>query len=116
MPVYDYKCQEHGLFSDLATMEQSQVPMPCPQCMVLSARVIIMPPEVLDMAPEKRKAMATNEKSRHEPVFSNSDRRESDDEHRSGCGCRAEKPGSKLFYTAQGDKMFPSMRPWMISH
>jgi hypothetical protein len=73
-------------------------------------------PEIMAMAPEKRKAMETNEKSRHEPVFSNVDRRESDEQHSSGCGCRAEKPGSKLFYTAEGDKMFPSMRPWMISH
>lgn len=116
MPVYDYKCRDHGLFSELATMEQSQLPMPCPQCSVLSARVIMVAPELLDMAPEKRTAMAVNEKSRHEPEFSTRDRRAFDDQHRKGCGCEAKKPGSKLFYTAQGDKMFPSMRPWMISH
>lgn len=116
MPVYDYKCSQHGVFSELATMEQSQLPAPCPQCSELSARVIMLPPEVLAMSPEKRKAMATNEKSRHEPEFSTLERRTHDHQHRNGCGCEAKKPGSKLFYTAQGDKMFPSMRPWMISH
>lgn len=116
MPVYDYKCRQHGLFSELATFEQSQVPMPCPQCMELSARVIVMAPALLDMAAEKRDAVARNEKSQHEPEFSTTERRKYDGEHRSGCGCEAKRPGSRLFYTAQGDKMFPSMRPWMISH
>ena len=116
MPVYDYKCSQHGLFSELATFEHSQVPQPCPQCSELSGRVIVIAPEILDMAPERRDAFARNEKSRHEPEFSTSERRQHDHEHRSGCGCSAKKPGSKLFYTAQGDKMFPSMRPWMISH
>ena len=116
MPVYDYKCREHGVFSDLATMEQSQSPTPCPQCSVLSARVIMMSPAIVAMASEKRKAHEKNEKSRHEPEFSSSERRTHDQEHRSGCGCSDKKPGSKLFYTAEGDKMFPSMRPWMISH
>ena len=116
MPVYDYKCREHGIFSELATMEQSNLPMPCPQCAELSARVILLSPQLLDMAPDKRKAMETNERAQFEPVVSTRDRRESDHEHRHGCGCQAQKPGSKLFYTAEGDKMFPSMRPWMISH
>lgn len=116
MPVYDYKCLDHGLFSDLATIEESQRPMPCPQCSLLSPRVIMLAPEFLDMAPEKRRALTLNEKNRHEPEFSTRDRRESDQQHREGCGCESRKPGSQLFYTAQGDKMFPSMRPWMISH
>ena len=116
MPVYDYKCRQHGLFSELATMDHSHLPAPCPQCSELSGRVIMMAPEILDMAPEKRKAIEKNEKSRHEPEFSTRERREHDHEHRHGCGCEANKRGSKLFYTAEGNKMFPSMRPWMISH
>ena len=116
MPVYDYKCSQHGIFSELATFEHSQTPQPCPQCTELSARIIMMAPGILDMAPEKRKAMATNEKSRHEPEFSTAERRQHDHHHKHGCGCDAKKPGSKLFFTSEGDKMFPSMRPWMISH
>lgn len=116
MPVYDYKCQQHGIFSELATMSESGQPTLCPQCSLLSARVIMVAPEVLDMSPANRSAHQTNEKSQHEPEFSSKERRSVDHEHNNGCGCTGRKKGSKLMYTAQGDKMFPSMRPWMISH
>lgn len=117
MPVYDYKCKEHGVFNDLATMENAHKPCPCPTCGELSGRIIMLSPEFLDMDPNKRKAEETNEKARHEPVFSTSERRTDDHQHRNGCGCNKHKIGkSKLMYTAQGEKMFPSMRPWMISH
>jgi len=117
MPVYDYKCLEHGLFNDLATIEDAHKPNTCPQCGKLSARVVMVAPDFLDMNEHKRKAASTNEKSQHEPEFSTTNRRKDDELHAKGCGCSANKPGkSKLMYTAQGDKMFPSMRPWMISH
>lgn len=115
MPVYEYKCQDHGVFYELATMDESQAPKPCPHCGAQSARIIRLAPEILDMSPIARKAEQTNERSSNEPVFSNKDRRENDHEHSKGCGCQGGKK-SKLMYTAQGDKMFPSMRPWMISH
>ena len=117
MPLYDYKCLDHGIFSELATIEQAHSPCACPTCGTLSGRIVMLPPEILNMDPAKRKAFATNEKARHEPVFSTAERRDSDTEHANGCGCNTHKPGkSSLMYTAQGDKMFPSMRPWMISH
>ena len=117
MPVYEYKCKEHGIFYDLATVEDSSKPMECPDCGTAAPRIIMVAPDVLDMSPVARKAAATNERSQHEPEFSTKERREQDHEHKNGCGCNREKPGkSSLVYTAQGDKMFPSMRPWMISH
>ena len=115
MPVYDYKCKDHGLFFDLATMDESHAPKACPQCQALSARVICLSPDILDMDKEKRAAFATNEKAQTEPVYSTADKRKKDEEHKNGCGCE-KKRNSKLFYTAAGEKMFPSMRPWMISH
>ena len=115
MPVYDYKCQEHGVFYELATLEDYDKPCACPTCGALAPRIIRIAPEILDMAPEKRKAHETNERSSHEPEFSTKERREDDHHHKHGCGCQGKKK-SKLMYTAQGDKMFPSMRPWMISH
>lgn len=117
MPVYDYKCKEHGIFYGLASFDDSDKPAICPSCGVASPRIILVAPEILNMSPEARKAAATNEKAQHEPVVSTKDRREMDEEHSKGCGCSKQKPSkSKLMYTAQGDKMFPSMRPWMISH
>lgn len=110
MPLYDYKCTEHGLFHDLVPMQASGECAPCPTCGVLSARVIMVPPEVLDMAPAKRQAMARNEQAAHEPRHGNHH-----SEKEQGC-CHHHKRKSKLFYTAEGNKMFPSARPWMISH
>ena len=109
MPVYDYKCPEHGIFHELATMEDFQK---------LSPRIIMMPPQFLDMAPEKRKAIEKNEIARHQPQHSTPDTRAENAERlKHNCGCdHHEKRSSNLFYTAEGNKMFPSMRPWMISH
>ena len=115
MPVYDYKCQEHGVFNDLASIEDHDKPAACPTCGALSPRIIVMSPEFLSMDADKRRAEEVNEKNRHEPEVSSKERRAYDQEHARGCGCQKRKP-SKLMYTAQGDKMFPSMRPWMISH
>lgn len=116
MPVYDYRCKTHGVFNELATIAEAEKPCACPTCKVLSPRIIRIAPDILDMAPNIREAHKTNELAQNEPVFSTKDRRKHDDEHASGCGCTANSKKSKLMYTARGEKMFPSMRPWMISH
>ena len=122
MPVYDYKCADHGLFHELASMEDSSQPCACPQCGALSARVIMIAPEFLDMRKENRAAHSRNEAAMHQPVMSTPEYRAEqqarrEHKHGKGCGC-GDKPirQSKLFFTADGNKMFPSMRPWMISH
>lgn len=116
MPLYDYKCQHHGLFYELATMEDSGQPQACPSCGELSPRVILISPDALSMDKDKKHAHEVNERNQHEPTFSSKERREHDHKHTSGCGCAKQKGKSKLMYTANGEKMFPSMRPWMISH
>lgn len=116
MPVYDYKCKTHGIFSDLAMMDDSAKPAACPQCKNLSARVIMLSPTILDMAPERRNAFETNERASHEPVVSTADRRAQDHQHKNGCGCNAKKPSRFMMYTPDGGKTFPTARPWMISH
>ena len=116
MPVYDYKCREHGLFYELASVEDSALPALCPQCAAPSARIIMVAPEVLAMAPNKRQAHERNERSQHEPLVSSQDQRQHDKHHAKQCGCANTVSKSKLLYTARGEKMFPSMRPWMISH
>lgn len=134
MPLYDYKCKEHGLFHELETMDRSGEPKTCPKCGTLCARVIIIPPEVLNMAPEKRKAMETNEAAQQQPIISTVDSRaEATDRaayaqkhghsHQSGsCGCSSEHQPKKsalkqqVIFLPDGSKVFPSQRPWMISH
>lgn len=117
MPVYDYKCREHGVFHELAAVDDYDRPARCPSCDALSPRVIMLPPGLLDMAREQRLAQHRNERARHEPIHSTPDQRAEHAERvRHGCACAHHARPSKLMYTAQGDKMFPGMRPWMISH
>lgn len=122
MPVYDFKCATHGLFNELKTMDSAGQPCACPHCGVLSPRVILVAPEYLDMKKENRLAHKRNEVATHNPIFSTPDFRAEQNaiqkHHRgSKCGC-GERPirQSGLMYTADGNKMFPSARPWMISH
>jgi hypothetical protein len=76
-----------------------------------------LPPALLDMAKDKKQALERNEAARHQPQHSNVDTRaENAAKLKHGGGCSHHKRSSKLMYTAQGNKMFPSMRPWMISH
>lgn len=116
MPLYDYKCPEHGIFHELATINEHDKPQTCPTCGSLSARIILIAPDILVMPATKRKAHATNEKSSHAPLHSTNEQRRHDQRHSKTCGCSNNVSGSKLIYTARGEKMFPSMRPWMISH
>lgn len=128
MPLYDYKCPQHGVFQELAPMAEHDQPKPCPQCATQSARVIVLPPEIAQMIKEKRDAMERNEKAKEAPDFMTSaqyhEREKEKQEkhlfdnrhkHGNGCGC-GQKRRSNLMYTAEGNKMFPGMRPWMISH
>ncbi|HEY6530324.1 MAG TPA: zinc ribbon domain-containing protein [Cellvibrionaceae bacterium] len=115
MPVYEYKCAQHGLFFELATMDEAHKPCACPTCSAMAPRVIMINPAFLDMPQSIKQAHAVNEKAQHVPEHSTKARREDDHQHKKGCGCQNKKSRT-LLYTAQGEKMFPSARPWMISH
>lgn len=135
MPVYDYKCPDHGVFHELATLAESGNPKGCPACGKLSARVIMIPPEVLAMAPEHRKNLERNEKASHQPIISTVDSRAeaaekqaffqkkaASQQRHKGCGCNHEHKSDRsqlkqqVVYLPDGSKVFPSQRPWMISH
>lgn len=124
MPLYDYKCVDHGIFHALATVEDAGSPAPCPECQALAARVILIPPALLLMDADKRTAIARNEKAVSEPIISTPDARSAQQEERAhahrhgkGCGCQSDrKKGAKAILLPDGKKIFPSARPWMISH
>lgn len=113
MPVYDYKCPKHGVFSELATIENHAQPNPCPHCGDLAGRVIIVAPDALNMDPNQRKACAHNERAQHQPqvVTTGVD---ADEERAMSFGERPKK--CRAVFTPSGEKVFPSARPWMISH
>ncbi len=134
MPMYDYKCKDHGVFHDLVAMEQSGDAKACPTCKTLCARIIMIPPEVLKMSPLKRKEAEHNEKAKHEPIISTVYKREEEADRKifelrkscnhghkhSACNHSTHPDQSSLrqqvVYLADGSKVFPSQRPWMISH
>ncbi|MDX1696080.1 MAG: zinc ribbon domain-containing protein [Ketobacteraceae bacterium] len=135
MPVYDYKCPDHGVFHELATLARSGDPCGCPKCGKPSPRVIMIPPEVLAMAPNRHKTLARNEKASHQPIISTGDSRAEAAEKQAffqkkvaagqrhkGCGCNHEHKHDRsqlkqqVVYLPDGSKVFPSQRPWMISH
>ena len=104
------------MFCELATMDDSSEPVACPTCGAMSARIIRLSPEIFKMDKDKKKAHELNERNQHEPAYSTLARREDDEEHSKGCGCTATLGKSKMFFTERGEKIFPTMRPWMISH
>jgi len=68
MPIYEYECNEHGLFEAERTMLRSAEPAPCPQCQtsarrVLSATRAALVPRASALARER------NERSQHEPAL-----------------------------------------------
>lgn len=109
MPLYDYHCTGHGAFSELATLDDAALPAPCPVCRQPARRVIGVP-RALARRPELMLAHAVNERSQHEPLSATS----------AAAAARREPPlgrrGTRAFYTQEGNKLFPSMRPWMIGH
>lgn len=109
MPAYDYECRDCGVFTAVRPMSDWRAPHPCPACGGEAPRAFVTAPVVAGMDPQRRTAMATNERSRHEP-------RRSTGGHAPGCGCCSGGMKRRSASTKSGAKGFPSARPWMISH
>lgn len=112
MPVYDYRCPKHGVFSAMRPMKDYEQPFPCPGCNEPAPRVFIRVPNIMGITTEARRAHEVNERSKHSPMTSGTYR----ENHGAGCSCckAVNKPDTvdnnpKL-------KSFKSKRPWMISH
>ena len=67
MPVYEYLCNDCGPFTDMRPMAECDDPQDCPRCETESPRVILTAPAFFCMPSDKRKAIATNERSAHAP-------------------------------------------------
>jgi putative FmdB family regulatory protein len=113
MPTYDYHCAGCGGFDAYRSMAQRNDPADCPACGQGAPRVFAAAPRLALLDGSTRAAMDTNERARHEPKRSGETARL---KHPAGCGCcNSGKRGATL-QAANGNKAFPSKRPWMISH
>jgi putative FmdB family regulatory protein len=114
MPTYDYACRDCGGFDALRSVAARDEPAPCPACGGAAPRVIAAAPRLALLEGAARTALATNERAQHEPRRSGESARY---RHPSGCGCCSTSPRRGATVTgANGNKAFPSKRPWMISH
>ncbi len=83
MPVYEYLCNDCGPFTDMRPMAECDDPQDCPRCETESPRVILTAPAFFCMPSDKRKAIATNERSANAPKTLG----EYKASHGPGCGC-----------------------------
>jgi len=113
MPTYDYTCPQCGGFDALRPLVVRNEPAPCPECGGASPRVFAQAPGLALMESNARVAVETNERARHEPKRSRDYQRL---RHPAGCGCCVPGRRSATVTAANGNKSFPSRRPWMISH
>jgi putative FmdB family regulatory protein len=115
MPTYDYHCPACGGFEALRSIASRNDDVACPDCGTGAARVVASAPRLALLEDTTRRAMDINERARHEPKRSGDLARR----HPSGCSCcstgKSGQRGSTLT-AANGNKAFPSKRPWMISH
>lgn len=115
MPLYEYECQECGVFTALRKMSESHLSADCDVCGESSQRILSIP-KLAVMDKSQRVAHERNEKSAHEPGV----------RKRSSCGCA----GTHTCKTANGSpKVNPdtgvaalqmqtkkTARPWMLAH
>jgi putative FmdB family regulatory protein len=113
MPTYDYACASCGGFDAFRSMAQRDEPVACPDCGAAAPRVFVSAPRLALLASGTRSAMDTNERARHEPKKSGEYARL---RHPAGCGCCVPGKRGATLTAANGNKAFPSKRPWMISH
>ncbi|MDG1109029.1 MAG: zinc ribbon domain-containing protein [Burkholderiaceae bacterium] len=113
MPTYDYECLVCGGFDAYRSVSDRNEPAVCPECGTASCRIFASAPRLALMSNATRTAMATNERARHEPQSSSDYVRL---RHPSGCGCCSTAKRGATLTAANGNKAFPSKRPWMISH
>lgn len=116
MPTYDYACHDCGGFDALRSLADRNQPAPCPACSGASPRVFVTAPRLALLDGGTRHAMATNERAQHAPQSSADYARL---RHPAGCGCCVSSKSAQRGATlraANGNKAFPSKRPWMISH
>jgi len=113
MPLYDYLCADCGPFEALAPMDRYAAPCDCPACGVAAPRALLSAPRLAVMDGARRQAFETNERSRHAPQLSSAAARTHG--HGPGCACCSSSK-QRASKTTGGAKVFPSKRPWMISH
>jgi putative FmdB family regulatory protein len=115
MPTYDYVCDDCGGFEAFQSMAHRNEAVACPHCGKPSQRSWAVAPRLALLETSTRLAYDVNERARHEPKRSGEYTRL---RHPAGCSCckTSSQRGTQGNVATGAPKMFPSKRPWMISH
>lgn len=111
MPVYEYWCDEHGVFEAMRSMSAYDQPSTCPTCGENAPRVLMTAPSLGVGDRATIQAHDINARSSDSPKRSS--------QHGPDCGCCSSISTAKKNQTLHhpnGTKSFPSKRPWMIAH
>jgi putative FmdB family regulatory protein len=102
MPIYEYECQQHGLFEEMRPMQRSSEGADCPECATISPRVLS--PTRTNVVPRATSlAHARNEKSQHSPEVCTH-------AHGHAHHARPQKPRPGQLQAYRGK------RPWVMEH
>jgi putative FmdB family regulatory protein len=112
MPVYDFLCQECGVFPVMSSIANRDISRTCPMCQGPIARVISAPSLAL-MSTDRRTAYTTNERAEYAPSLSSDIQARS---HRLGCACCSNGKVSLAGGRSADKKGTSNGRPWMLSH
>lgn len=108
MPIYEYRCETHGTFTEMRPMAEYADPCPCPDCGKIAPRVMLTVPRLGLLEVGQRRAHETNERAADSPKRLSS--------HGPGrSSSNGGKSSRETLKRADGAKSVPASRPWMIS-
>jgi putative FmdB family regulatory protein len=113
MPTYDYACPDCGGFEAFRSMAARNDDVECPSCGTASTRVFVSAPRLALVDGDTRRAIEINERAQYAPKKSGELGSKS---HPAGCGCCSTGKRGATVTAPNGNKAFPTKRPWMISH
>jgi putative FmdB family regulatory protein len=103
MPIYEYDCEQHGLFEEMRPMNRSSEGAACPECAAVSPRVLSA--TRTNLVPRATSvAHARNEKSRHSPEVCS----HADGHRHQHAKAQKARPGQLQAYRGK--------RPWVMEH
>lgn len=105
MPLYDYICNNCGVFQEMVPASKYDEPCSCPTCGTASPRTLSMP-QLSVVSSVARRGHELNERSANGP------KRASE----TGLKPTGPKIRSKARTAADSSKSLAGSRPWMISH
>ena len=105
MPIYEYECDKHGIFSQLKSISHRNDDTVCPSCGHTSSR-LVSTPALSIMTASNRSAWERNEKSAHEPIR----------KKKHVCSHSCNHANSSTSSHEKYVKPSAESRPWMLGH